>query len=395
MVYRFSGPVPFRLPRFPGVHPGENPRGARSGGLRTIMQPEPVTASPMAASPALPRPAPKGYIVNPLYDWAFFIASPVLALAMGMAISGTSLSREPVVIFGHTGSITNIFIGAFIFAHLVIVFFRSHGNQNIFRQFPIRFTVVPLALFAAMLFSKWVMVAVTVLAVWWDVYHSSLQTFGLGRIYDARRGNEPNAGRRLDYLLNILLYAGPILAGATMMDHVGSFEKFSDFGEAFLSHIPAYAETHSRWMTWGVLAVGVPFLIFYLVAYWRLARQGYQVSYQKVWLYVATAVCSIAAWGYNSFGEAFFIMNFFHAWQYFAIVWWSEQKSMLRLFGLAKVSWGKPIALALFVLLGCGYGLWAEVSDAENNLVISIILVVSIMHFWYDGFIWSVRKKHV
>jgi hypothetical protein len=33
-----------------------------------------------------------------------------------------------------------------------------------------------------------------VLVVWWDVVHSSLQTFGLGRIYDARRGNPPALG---------------------------------------------------------------------------------------------------------------------------------------------------------------------------------------------------------
>ena len=39
--------------------------------------------------------------------------------------------------------------------------------------------------------------------------------------------------------------------------------------------------------------------------------------------------------------------------------------------------------------------IWAEVSDGENHLVLSCILVVSIMHFWYDGFIWSVRKKQV
>jgi Mn2+/Fe2+ NRAMP family transporter len=34
-------------------------------------------------------------------------------------------------------------------SHLFIVFFRSHGNQEIFRQFPMRFTVVPIALFVS------------------------------------------------------------------------------------------------------------------------------------------------------------------------------------------------------------------------------------------------------
>ena len=50
-------------------------------------------------------------------------------------------------------------------------------------------------------------------------------------------------------------------------------------------------------------------------------RQGYRVSMQKVWLLASTALCSIYTWGFDSFGQAFFIMNFFHAWQYFALVW--------------------------------------------------------------------------
>jgi hypothetical protein len=356
-----------------------------------------------AGAPAvsLSRPAPErvaaksAFIVNALYDYPFFIFAPLLALAIGIAISRSPFSQEQVTVFGHRGSITNIFIGAFIFAHLVIVFFRSHGNQKIFRLHRWRFTAVPITLFAAMLLSKWVLISVAVLAVWWDVYHSALQTFGLGRIYDARRGNNPVVGRRLDLHLNLLLYAGPILGGVTLVDHMDSFDKFSELGSVLLTSIPAYASAYQRWLTWGVLLGGGAFLLYYLAMQWTLRRQGYAVSPQKVLLYVSTAACSIYTWGFNSFGEAFFIMNFFHALQYFALVWWSEQQNMQRLFRLSNVSWGKPAALVVYLTLAFAYGLWAEVSDSQNRLVLSVILVVSIMHFWYDGFIWSVRKKQI
>jgi hypothetical protein len=357
--------------------------------------------STTAPSPPIAREAKEQvrvkspYIVNPVYDGIFFIFSPLLGLLIGILIAGSRLSQDHVALWGHSAPITNIFIGSFITAHLVIVFFRSHANQNIFKLHPIRFTVVPVALLAAILISTWIFVIVAVLAIWWDVYHSSLQTFGLGRIYDARKGNEPNVGRRLDWILNLLLYAGPILAGASLVDHVDSFDEFSQVGSVFLTSIPAYAQSHQRWLTRGILAVGIPFLAFYLYSYWRLYKAGYQISFQKVFLYVATAVTSIWTWGFNSFGEAFFIMNFFHALQYFALVWWSEQKTMLKLFRLGNIRWGKPIALGLFLLLGFGYGLWAEVSHKESKFVLSTVLVVSIMHFWYDGFIWSVRKKQV
>ena len=347
----------------------------------------PVTAKPVVKSP---------YVVGPVYDGIFFIFSPLLALALGIAISGTPLDRNELNLWGHKGSVTSLFIGSFIFAHLVIVFFRSHANREIFKLHPWRFSLVPLVMLAAVLSSRWIMIGMAVLAIWWDVYHSSLQTFGLGRIYDAKAGNNPVQGRRLDYILNLLLYAGPILAGITLYDHMeGSFDNPATLGSVFLRSIPAYTESYQKYLTIGVVAFAVPFLAYYSYASWRMSHQGYQVSTQKVLLYVSTAACSVYTWGFDTFGEAFFIMNFFHALQYFALVWWTEQKTMISLFHLGKVRWGKPIALLLYLALGMGYGLWAEVSNEQNEIVFGVVLVVSLLHFWYDGFIWSVRKKQV
>ena len=246
-----------------------------------------------------------------------------------------------------------------------------------------------------MCFSKWAAVSVAVIATWWDVYHSALQTFGIGRIYDMRAGNGPMVGRRLDYLINVLLYTGPILAGATLMLHIEDFEDFERVGSVFFTAIPAYTIERQGIIRGFILLVGLPFLAFYLYRYWSYYRQGYKVSHQKVALLASTGFCSIYAWGYNSFGEAFFIMNFFHALQYFALVWWSEKKHMQSLFGLSKFSWGRPATFVLFLAIAFGYGLWAEVGNMGNDFVFNAVLVVSIMHFWYDGFIWSVRKKQV
>ncbi len=337
----------------------------------------------------------KGYIASPIYDWVFFIASPLIALAIGVAIAGTPFASEDVTLFGNEASISSIFIGTFIMAHLGIVFFRSHLNQEIFKLYPIRFTIVPVALFAAMCWSRWLAVAVSVLATWWDVYHSGLQTFGLGRIYDMKAGNDARVGRRLDFWLNLLLYAGPILAGATLMDHVQEFKQFREVGSIFFTRIPAAVESQRHWLSSIVVAVGVSFLLFYVAAYVRLYRQGYKVSFQKVALLVSTGLCSIYSWGFNSFGEAFFVMNFFHALQYFAIVWWMEKKNLVAVLGMQNSSWGKLVALAVLVMLGFGYGFWAEMTDSTNQAAYNIIMVIAIMHFWYDGFIWSVRKKLV
>ena len=86
-------------------------------------------------------------------------------------------------------------------------------------------------------------------------------------------------------------------------------------------------------------------------------------------------------------------MNFFHALQYFAIVWVKENRNISSLFRMPESTQGKWSALCLYLLLAFGYGFWIEVSD--NHAIYCLALVVSIMHFWYDGFIWSVRKKQV
>jgi hypothetical protein len=222
-----------------------------------------------------------------------------------------------------------------------------------------------------------------------------LQTFGLGRIYDMKAGNAPTAGRRLDMWLNILLYTGPILSGAVLMDHMNDFDEFESVGSAFFTSIPSRVESIQKYLIMGVFGGGVPFLLFYVFRYWQLYRQGYNVSFQKVALLVSTGVCSIYTWGFNSFGEAFFIMNFFHALQYFAIVWWMETKNIIATLRLEGAQWGKPAALALLLVAGFGYGLWAELTDSNNAAAYNLVMVIAIMHFWYDGFIWSVRKKQV
>ncbi len=246
-----------------------------------------------------------------------------------------------------------------------------------------------------MFYSEWITAGAYVLAVWWDVYHSGLQTFGLGRIYDAKRGNNPTVGRRLDVLLNLLIYAGPILAGASLMSHIEEFGEFKRVGSVFFASIPAYVESNQRFLTWGLLGIGTPFIAWYVWRYWRYSQQGYKVSFQKVALLSSTALCSIYTWGFDSFGQAFFIMNFFHAWQYFALVWYTESKNMTSFFRLGSIPWGKPIALVVFLVVAFGYGLFSEVSSEQTRLTADIVIVVSLMHFWYDGFIWSVRKQQV
>jgi hypothetical protein len=339
----------------------------------------------------------KGFIVGPFYDSVFFIFSPLLALLLGYGVGYTPAFRQPVLMAGGYERLSDIAISVIIYAHLFLVFFRSHGNQAIFRAHRFRFTVVPAALFLACWASPHVLVLTTLVATWWDVYHSSLQTFGLGRIYDARAGNDAQAGRRLDYLFNLLLYLGPVLGGAVLLDHLKDFQQFAapEIGWMYFASVPAWVAPRSAALTRMVLLIAIPFLLYYIWAYWRLWRGGYKVSPQKVTLYAITALVSVVAWGFNSFGQAFLIMNFFHAWQYFAIVWWSENKNIAGVLGVSRLHFSREVTFAVVFGTAAAYGYWASSFQGGKPALLALTVVVSIMHFWYDGFIWSVRKRQI
>jgi hypothetical protein len=363
-----------------------------------------VAEAPSPAQPSTPGPPPaqakapqsSGYLVSPIFDCLNFLYMPLIALALGVGISHWSLARTPVWVMDRPMFPSNLFIGTFIAAHLVLVLVRSHGNSEVFQRHRWRFTYLPVILFLALYSSLWLSVFVSVLAVWWDLYHSSMQTFGLGRLYERKAGNDVEVGRSLDKWLNILLYAGPILGGATLINHLKFFDKFERVGSPWFAAIPAKVQSFHSELTYLMLGVGIPFLLYYVYSYWRLAQQGHRVSYQKVFLLVSTGLTSIYTWGFNSFGQAFFIMNFFHAWQYFAIVWWVEGGNVAGILRVKERSFGKPLALGLFVALPLAYGALVTVVPLNtNNALFCFAMVITIMHFWYDGFIWSVRKKHV
>ena len=139
----------------------------------------------------------------------------------------------------------------------------------------------------------------------------------------ARLAIPPELGRKLDMGLNLLLYVGPILAGATLMDHLDSLEDFGDIGWSFLAAVPSRTEPHRATLSWLILGQRRP--VHPGLPPWPMCNcgaVGISPRCKKSRSTRAPGAVSLYAWGFNSFGEAFFVMNFFHALQYFAIVWW-------------------------------------------------------------------------
>ncbi|HET9625524.1 MAG TPA: hypothetical protein VFP84_29355 [Kofleriaceae bacterium] len=332
------------------------------------------------------------YIVSPAYDWVFFLASPLLCLGLGIAVSGSWVTQTTYALATERDTLVGFFTGVMTHAHLVAVGFRSHANPAIRARHPVRFLVVPIALWCAIVSSPWIAVASTVVATFWDVWHSGAQTFGFARIYERNHGTPPEVARRLDFWMNQLLYAGPILAGVTLTDHIHAFDGFTTVGDALFSSVPARVEGHRGALAEAVVIGGGVFIIAYVLAHVRLARAGHRPSWRKVWIIASTGAVSIYTWAFNSWGEAFLIMNLFHAVQYLALVWAIEGRRIaawMRLPGRPRLALGVYLGVVLL------YGLGVEALDANVTTLWAITMVVSLMHFWYDAFVWSVRRAEI
>ena len=351
-----------------------------------------------ATTRTVARKRPSTFIASPLYDILFFIAAPALALLLVELLGRWPWAQESRGILGVKGSPISFFIAVWSYAHASAVFFRTHADSGIFARHRFRFVAIPLLLFLALLCSDWVMITGLAIAGFWAVYHLGMQNFGLCRIYDARHGNPPDMGRSLDYWLTQVLTLGPFVAGLSLMPTAQVLRTFAKVGwdapEGWLRILRPVQPSLAPY----ILAAGLLYLGFYLYSYRRLTKQGYRPCPQKIAMLVSSGSVSIVAWGFLTPWKAFFVMNFFHCWQYFAIVWWTERRTLRRLLHLEHVSAGPWLAFLVFaattLLVGIGYQLYG-VDYAALRWTAAVAVSISLLHYWYDGFVWSVRKREV
>ncbi len=357
----------------------------------------------MASAVTNPGGARSGFIATPAFDLAFFILAPWLCLAFGVGMLLVPWSNQPAVFMGGDRTRYQLFVAVWIYGHLAAVVFRSHLNAGIFKKHPVRFTLVPIALYLAMALSRTAFLMGVLLASVWDAYHTSMQNFGLARIYDARAGNPPKAGRTLDIWLAHATYIGPLIVGLSFIPTIDDLDKFQAVGWQWPSQLLRWLDANHASLGNATAVLAAAFVAYYVSSYWGMARAGHRISRQKVGLLVSTALVTILAFGFFDAFLGYAITSLYHGLQYFGIVWWTEQKNLGQRLGFSS---GRALPLALLfgasiALAGLGYEAALQLGVREASLargafwIFPIPFVVSLMHFWYDGFIWSVQRKEV
>lgn len=274
-------------------------------------------------------------------------------------------------------------------AHLIAVAPRAYLNREVFSAYRRRLVVVPILLLALLLVSPTALVIAGVVGIAWDVHHSAMQNFGFSRLYDMKAGNPPALLRATDLRLNWLLYVGPLFAGASLALHLDQLMELRATPLAALTAMPGVFETHHAELR------GVAILAYLAVLGWAgldyaaAMRAGYRIPVHKAATIAASGVVSVLAWGFAPPVVALAVINLYHAVQYFALVWLKEGPRMR--------GQGSAVRAALIFGGGCAmFGFaYAAAADSDARWILAPFIACSLLHYWYDGFVWSVRRKQV
>ena len=345
-------------------------------------------ANPPHSTDGSPRVRTR-WILGPVRDLVLFVATPVLVLPLGVLISD-QVSGEQILFwvlaFGALG-------------HHLPGLLRAYGDRELFRRFRWRFILVPLVLVPVcgmFFFDQLVGMKLVVLA--WGVWHFLMQTYGFARIYDAKSGGGGRAARWLDWGLCVSWFGAAVLHSPR---RVGEF-----LGMAYQAGLPVNWEVPIEGVRqcWDGLTLVVTAMALGRLA-WRTMR-GQPVSGGK-WLLL---VMSFSFFWYCNVSLTNLVLGIamfeiFHDIQYLAIVWSFNRRRVDSGAGVGALTRflfrnsGSLVGvwIGLYVGLVLAYGSLSIVVDRVSseqlrNLLYGIIATSSLLHFYFDGFIWKVRE---
>ena len=354
------------------------------------------------------EPEQGNWIVTPWWDLAFIVASPLAIVPILLILSGEWFRADQV-------SLAVISFASL--GHHLPGFLRAYGDRSIFRRFRWRFLLAPPLMFAAaLLFSPPRSLAMALGLTWyhlhgldllllgWAVWHWSMQTYGIMRLYDLRRGTGDLRTVRLDRGLCLAVFIAGVVFSDTRMASLADVMWQAGlplFGRGWL--------IAARWLVGGL---GLSMLAVYvadLVARWR---RGEPLGWNKLMLATSTG---LLFWYTGRLATDLLVglamFELLHATQYVALVWITNRRRQERIgedFGpLGRLFRPRWSMLAVYLGLVAGYGSLRLLAGDSAGLVflspggdahqwlMALFVTSTMMHFYYNGFTWKLSDQSI
>lgn len=360
----------------------------------------------MASSSPTAAAVRRTWIVSPAWDLVYLVLTP--------------LAIVPAVLLAvrHWLSPEQVYLAVISFAslgHHLPGFMRAYGDRELFDRFRWRFLLAPPLIFAmAVLFTPPPRIAATLGLPWrhlhglelvlllWGTWHGLMQTYGFMRIYDVRRGDNDRRTARLDHALCVAIFVAGVVFSDTRM--------FAMAGAMWQSGLPLFGPETLLGLRWVVGIFGVAVLAAYLANAIQRRRRGADVNAVKLllagvtgwfWWYCGRLSTNLLV------GVAMF--EIYHAVQYNAIVWIYNRRLLTRAgerFGpLGFLFRDRVTMLGLYLGAIAAYSAIRYFTAAPDDRMfsgdlagahqwlIAAFVTSSLLHFYYDGFIWKVSES--
>ena len=341
------------------------------------------TASARAAATAA---APSNlWIMSWWRDLLLFVGTPLLIVP---AILLAEARWSPDSIY--------LFVASFgAVGHHLPGMMRAYGDRALFERFRMRFIVAPVFLAAVCLaFTLNDMTGIQLVIYMWGVWHGLMQTYGFLRIYDGKVRSVASITSRLDQAMCLVWFGAAVVLSDTRMWKVLGL--FYDTGGPLIGD--AWIAAARSLATWALIGVTGAFLLN-LAFMWK---RGQRPSPVKL-LLMAT---SFGFWWYSNVsvenvlvGIALF--EVFHDVQYLSIVWFFNRNRVKDIAAgrFTRFLFRRSGALmGAYVGLVFAYGSLNLVAqgialEPVKRLLFGVLAASTLLHFYFDGFIWKVREK--
>src|SRR5881398_3922356 len=330
----------------------------------------------------------KLWILDSWRDLILYVGTPLL-LVPAFALAQARWSPQDIYLF----------VAAFgAMGHHLPGMIRAYGDRALFERFRWRFIIAPIFLLAVCVgFYFWDIKTnpVVMIVFLWGVWHGMMQTYGFGRIYDAKTGSFAALTRRLDFATcGIWFAAGVILSPARMTD---TLEGFYGCGLPFIT--PGGIHALQQTLLFAAVAVS----ILWLANYVRMWVAGTRQNPVKLALFVT----SVAFWWYCNNGVAnilagIALFEVFHDVQYLSLVWIYNRNRVEKdssIGGFMRFVFRRSGSLVgLYIGLVFAYGSLAYFNsrlevETIKRVLTGVVAASGLLHFYYDGLIWKVRDR--
>lgn len=349
-------------------------QGPSFSGLQTV-PPVPVNA-----------PRPKLWILDSWRDLILYVGTPLLLLP-AFALAQARWSPQDIYLF----------VAAFgAMGHHLPGMIRAYGDRALFERFKWRFILAPLFLLAVCVaFFWWDLKGILLVVFFWGVWHGLMQTYGFCRIYDAKTGTFDGLTRRLDFAMCVIWFATAVALSPYRLSD--TLDTYYMCGGPFIP--PSVVHLGQQLILFVAIAVSVLFLLHF-GRLWIIGKRPNPVK-------VALLVTSIAFWWYCNnlvanilVGIALF--EVFHDVQYLSLVWIYNRNRVEKdsnIGGFMRFVFRRSGSLiGLYVGLVFAYGSLSYFNahlgiDTVKRILTGVVTASTLLHFYYDGFIWKVRER--